>query len=390
MPEELAYAIITPYSLHKSRTGGILSRLLSRTGLDLAGARMFAPSQELVKKYSEATISANDPQDRRIQELIYDYILKNLAPDSKSGRARRVMMILLRGEDAVRKTRSVVGNISAERRGGETIRDTYGDLIIDENNQVRYFEPAVLAAPTREEAREKLKLWAQYSESDGGVVENVIAYQPGEVPQRTLVLLKPENFRFPTGRPGNMIDFFSRTGLFIVAVKVHRMSVAQAMEFYGPVRDVLRTRLKDVVASRAKATLEKELGFTIPVEQEKQMGEILGPLFGDNQFENIVRFMAGRSPVDTPTGESNKPGSEKCIALVYEGVEAVRKIRDVLGPTDPSKAPPGSIRREFGQTIMVNAAHASDSPENAQREMGIVNVGENNFRQVVEEFYGKI
>ena len=84
------------------------------------------------------------------------------------------------------------------------------------------------------------------------------------------------------------------------------------------------------------------------------------------------------------------PASEKCIALVYEGVEAVRKIRDVLGPTDPSKAPPGSIRREFGQTIMVNAAHASDSAENAQREMGIVNVGENNFRQIVEQFYGKV
>ena len=84
-----------------------------------------------------------------------------------------------------------------------------------------------------------------------------------------------------------------------------------------------------------------------------------------------------------------QPGSEKCIALVYEGVEAVRKIRDVLGPTDPSKAPPGSIRREFGQTIMVNAAHASDSEENAQRELAIIRVGENNFRKVVEEFYGK-
>ena len=80
------------------------------------------------------------------------------------------------------------------------------------------------------------------------------------------------------------------------------------------------------------------------------------------------------------------PGSEKCIALVYEGVEAVRKIRAVLGPTDPSKAPPGSIRREFGQTIMVNAAHASDSEDNARREMGIVNVAENNFRQIVEQF----
>ena len=82
------------------------------------------------------------------------------------------------------------------------------------------------------------------------------------------------------------------------------------------------------------------------------------------------------------------PGSEKCIAIVYEGVEAVRKIRDVLGPTDPSKAPPGSIRREFGSSIMVNAAHASDSEENAKREIGIVNVGENTFKRAVEEIYG--
>src|SRR5206468_3792119 len=207
MPQQLAYVIITPYSLHKSRTGGILSRLLTRTGLELAGARMFAPSAELATKYSEATISANDPQDRRIQELIYTYILQNLSPDPKTGRRRRVMMLLFRGQDAVRKTRSVIGNITAERRGGETIRDTYGDLVIDENDQVRYFEPAVLAAPTPEEAESKLKLWASYSDTDGGLLDNVIAYQPGEKPQRTLVLLKPENFRFPTGRPGNMIDF---------------------------------------------------------------------------------------------------------------------------------------------------------------------------------------
>src|SRR5215467_6867242 len=281
MPEELAYAIITPYSLHKSRTGGILSRLITRTGMELAGARMFAPSPELVQKYSEATISANDPQDRRIQELIYHYILQNLSLDPKTGRRRRVMMLLLRGEDAVRKTRSVIGNIGPDRRGGETIRDTYGDLIIDENDQVRYFEPAVLAAPTPEEAQAKLKLWASYSETDGGVLENVIGYAHGEKPQRTLVLIKPENFRFPTGRPGNMIDFFSRTGLFIVAVKVHRMSVAQAVDFYGPVREVLRTKLKEVVASKARAALEKELGLKVGPEQEQQLGTILGPIFGD-------------------------------------------------------------------------------------------------------------
>ncbi len=388
MAQQLAYVIITPYSLYKSRTGGILSRLITRTGLELAGARMFAPSTRLVEEYAAETISANDPQDRRIQELIYNYILRNFSPDPKTGRRRRIMMLLFQGEDAVRKTRSVVGNISMERRGGETIRDTYGDLIVDEN-EVRYFEPAVLAAPTPEEAESKLRIWARYSDTDGGVLENVIVYQPNERPQRTLVLIKPENVRFPTGRPGNMIDFFSRTGLFIVAVKVHRMSVAQAVEFYGPVREVLRTKLKDVVARRARTALEKEFGFELNTEHEQQLGTMLSPRFGDNQFENIVRFMSGRAPSETSSEEQKQPGTEKCIALVYEGVEAVRKIRDVLGPTDPSKAPPGSIRREFGQTIMVNAAHASDSEDNARREMNIIRVGENTFREIIETFYGQ-
>ena len=366
-----------------------MSRLITRTGLELTGARMFAPSAELANKYSEAIVSANDPQDRRIQELIYQYILQNLMPDPKTGRRRRLMMLLFRGDDAVRKTRSVIGNISAERRGGETIRDTYGDLIIDEHDQVKYFEPAVLAAPNVEEAEIKAKLWASYSDTDGGIVENTIAYPAGEKPQRTLVLIKPDNFRFPTGRPGNVIDFFSRTGLYIVGIKVHQMSVAEAVEFYGPVKEVLRTRLKDVVAAKAKAAIEKELGFKVPAAEEKQLGEILGRAFGDNQFDNIVRFMAGRAPGECDEKQLKEPGTEKCIALVYEGVEAVRKIRDVLGPTDPSKAPPGSIRREFGQTIMVNAAHASDSEENAKRELAIIRVAENNFRTSVEQFYGK-
>ena len=98
--------------------------------------------------------------------------------------------------------------------------------------------------------------------------------------------------------------------------------------------------------------------------------------------------MAGRSPSECDPALMTQPGTEKCIALVYEGVSAVGKIRDVLGPTDPTKAPPGSIRREFGSNIMVNAAHASDSADNARREIRIVNVGENNFRAAIDEFYG--
>jgi nucleoside diphosphate kinase len=390
MSHQLAYVIITPYSLYKSRTGGILTRLITRTGLDLAGLRMLAPSVELVKEYAETLVSAHDNHDRKIQEMLQQYVLKNLAPDPKTGRRRRVMMMLFKGDEAVRKVRSVVGNLSPDRRGGETIRDTYSDLIMDDDGGVRYFEPAVLAAPTEQEADAKLKLWARYSDEDGGILENVIAYQPGEIGERTLVLIKPDNFKFATGRPGNVIDFFSRTGLYIVGAKVLHMSTAQAMEFYGPVREFLRAKLKDGVSAKAKDILEKEFNFKISEADQKALGEILGPIQGDSQFDNIVRFMSGHAPGEIPQSEWTKPGTQKCIALVYEGVGAVNKIRDVLGPTDPSKAPPGSIRREFGSTIMVNAAHASDSPENAQREFGIVKPGENNFKQVIEEVFGKV
>jgi nucleoside diphosphate kinase len=389
MAEQLAYVIITPYSLHKSRTGGILARLLARTGLELAAARMFAPSRELVEAYAPMVVNAENPDDRRVQEWIQDYILKQLGPDPR-GRRRRVMMLVFRGEDAVQKVYQVVGTLKPNRTMGETIRDTYGDVLLNEDGSLRYFEPAVLAAPTSEAAVRDLRLWTQYSDRDGGLLENIIEYPAGQQPERTLVLIKPENFRFPTGRPGNMIDYFSRTGLFIVAIKVHRMSVAEACEFYGPVREVLRNKLKGMVASRAKAVLEKELECHLPPEVTTQLGELLGPVYGDSQFDAIVRFMAGRAPGECDVTLRHQPGTEKCIALVYEGINAVAKIRDVLGPTDPSKAPPGSIRREFGSTIMVNAAHASDSPENARREMGIVKPGDNQFRQVVEEFYGPV
>jgi nucleoside diphosphate kinase len=82
-----------------------------------------------------------------------------------------------------------------------------------------------------------------------------------------------------------------------------------------------------------------------------------------------------------------QPGTEKSVALIYQGINAVAKIREVLGPTDPSKAPSGTIRREFGQTIMINAAHASDSPENAEREMGILRITENNLKPLVESHF---
>ena len=68
--EELSYVIVTPYSMRKSRTGGIVSRLISRTGLDLVRGRMFAPSSELVRRYAETIVTETEPRHRATQELI--------------------------------------------------------------------------------------------------------------------------------------------------------------------------------------------------------------------------------------------------------------------------------------------------------------------------------
>jgi len=57
------------------------------------------------------------------------------------------------------------------------------------------------------------------------------------------------------------------------------------------------------------------------------------------------------------------------IAMVLEGEEAVAKVREMLGVTDSRKAAPGTIRAEYGKDQMVNVAHASDSPETAEKEV---------------------
>lgn len=389
MAEELSYVIVTPHTLRKSRTGGILSRALSRSGLDLVAARMFAPSAELVSKYTDGLVNDDpDARHRATQELIKKYVIEKFMPDEKGIRPR-VLLLVFKGEDAVSKIRSVVGHIVNERTSGETIRDTYGDYATDEFDKVAYFEPAVLAPQDAASAERDLKLWAQYSDSDGGLLEGSVEYPAGAKIEKTLVLIKPDNFRFPNARPGGVIDTFSRTGLYIIACKVHRMSVAQAEEFYGPVLEVLEDKLRGRTGEVARKLLDKEFSLNLSAEVEAKLGDLVGPIVGRDNWEQIVSFMSGIKPSDCPADRRNEPGTEKCIALCYQGVDAVRKIREVLGPTDPSKAPPGTIRREFGSTIMVNAAHASDSPENAQREMGIVRIAENNLRPLIESWYAK-
>src|SRR6266571_8788851 len=143
--EQFAYVIVTPYSMRKSRTGGIVGRLISRTGLDLVGGRMFAPSAELAKRYAETIVTETEPRHRATQELIRDYVLKNFT-GTINGQRPRALFLIFRGLDAVEKIQLTVGHIVHERTSGETIRDTYGDYITDGSGKVTYFEPGVLAS----------------------------------------------------------------------------------------------------------------------------------------------------------------------------------------------------------------------------------------------------
>jgi len=238
MARELAFVLINPYTIAKSRTGGVIARYVSRTDLRFVASRMFGPSAQLAEKYAQMVQDA-EPRPGSTGRLISDYIRRYYAPDPLTGKPRRVMMLLFEGEDAVAKIWSVTGSATSLSGSGETVRDTYGDYIIGPDKKVSYFEPAVLVAPSRKRAAATLGLWGRYTHSDGGLLKTATDLPQGERAQETLVLLKPDNFRYPSSRPGNIIDHLSSSGLRIVATKKFRMTVAQAEEFYGPVRDAL-------------------------------------------------------------------------------------------------------------------------------------------------------
>ena len=58
------------------------------------------------------------------------------------------------------------------------------------------------------------------------------------------------------------------------------------------------------------------------------------------------------------------------FASVLEGKNAIAKWREIMGATDPAKAPPGSVRRDFGTNVERNATHGSDAPDTARWEIG--------------------
>ncbi|MCL2180037.1 MAG: nucleoside-diphosphate kinase [Treponema sp.] len=386
MSKGLSYVLVTPYTVAKSRTGGVLSRLLSRTDLDLVGAQIFAPDQKFADEYA-VSLRRRAPQNQLV--LLADYVKNYFGPSG--GRPHRTLMLLFRGENPCEQLLNACGHlytqhVEVDALAGETIRDTYSDLIFaaDNSNDVRYFEPAVLTPRSQDEANGDLKLFADFLDGRENLVQNVVHPDPSKI-ERTLVIIKPDNWKHNSSRPGAIIDMFSRTGLRIIGIKVHRFSLAQALDFYGPVEAILKGKLSASFGERAIELLEKEFHFKI----SKGLANLLGAEFGAecarDQFHQIVEFMSGKRPNGYSPDEVEKPGQVKCMILVYEGVNAVTKIRDVLGPTDPLKAPDGTVRREFGSNVMVNTAHASDSSESYEREQRIVRINQNSIVSIIRE-----
>ena len=128
--------------------------------------------------------------------------------------------------------------------------------------------------------------------------------------QRTLILVKPDAFE--RRLTGEVIRRFEAKGLSIVALKHMVTSEDLAKEHYS--------------------------------EHEDK------PFFGD-----LVDFITG-GPL---------------VALVLEGIDAVKAARQLIGATNPLEATTGSIRGDYGLEVQTNLVHGSDSPESAEREIGL-------------------
>jgi nucleoside-diphosphate kinase len=128
--------------------------------------------------------------------------------------------------------------------------------------------------------------------------------------ERTLILVKPDGVQRCLA--GEIISRLERRGLKIAGLKMLQMDRALAERHYA-------------------------------VHKEK-------PFFND-----LVNFIT----------------SGPIIAAVLEGEKAIESTRQTMGATDPKKAAPGTIRADLGINMEHNLIHGSDSPENAEKEIGI-------------------
>jgi nucleoside-diphosphate kinase len=115
---------------------------------------------------------------------------------------------------------------------------------------------------------------------------------------------------------------------------------------------------------------------------KKIIGEILSRFENDELYItklkmiNIERDLACQHYIEH-TGKPyferliNYVTADRSIVMVIEGENAIKKVRNILGPTDPLKADRGTIRGDFGTDVTINVVHGSDSVSSAEREIDL-------------------
>jgi nucleoside-diphosphate kinase len=146
--------------------------------------------------------------------------------------------------------------------------------------------------------------------------------------ERTLVLIKPDGLL--KSLTGNIITTLSETKLKIVAAKVVKVSKEFAEKHYDELKNGLIKKFGE------------EKGIEI--------------------FENVLKYIQGKFHTD------------RVLALVYRGENAIEKIRKLAGETNPEKSQPISIRGKYGRInsetqVMENVLHCSDSKKSAEKEI---------------------
>ena len=307
-----------------------------------------------------------------VGRALREYVHTNLRRDNPFGISNRMMMLLFEGPDALRSLRDdTVGELSFDVKG-DTLRGTYGDFVFS-HGELSFFEPAVLMPSNAEANVRQLKVLSDFAMDDGGILTDVVDYDEPSKVETTLVIIKPDNFWRRSSRPGNIIDIFSRTGLYIVGAKMLRMSQDQAEEFYGPLRGIFVDKLKTPLARKAAEALGRSFEFPVNDDMTLRIADVLKEANAEHEFRKIVNYMTGQDE-----GGAAMPPEErgKCVALLYQGVGAIDKIRRRLGATNPEEAEDGTVRSIYGYDLMKNGAHASDSTQSAERERKIVGLWE--------------
>jgi nucleoside diphosphate kinase len=331
---------------------------------------MYAPSDEMVDRYA-GTLAAEDLSPI-VRTALEQYVRTNLRRDNPFAISNRMVLLLFEGENAIRSLRDeVIGDLSPDVKG-DTVRGTYGDFVFT-HGRLSFFEPAVLTPTTDRANRLQLRVLSEFASKDGGILTNVIRFNDPARVQTTLVIIKPDSFGRHSARPGNIIDIFSREGLSIVGIKLLRLTREQAEEFYGPLRSVFARKLARPAGERAAEALRSAFGFLITDEMKAKITDVVKVPNAEFEFQRIVNYMTGQDEAGAALPPEEKG---RCIALLYQGEDAIEKIRRRLGATNPQEAEEGTIRSIYGYDLMKNGAHASDSPESAERERKIVGLWE--------------